>query len=131
LLDVTRLSDLNKKLTLTDQSAAAILGRSPHLDWSQLVELEIRGTRTNPELFRLGLFEIDLCLVLLAIEASSPNLKILKLTSLRCRDGPASEQIFEALANKTVLSNLSELHLENIKTDRSEAKAILKIMQLR
>ena len=124
LLVVTRLASLNSntRLVLHSPKAASIAARSPHLDWSQLVELEVKdiGTSSSDPL------QVDLCPVMFAMDAISPQLKILKLTDMNLQ----SRRFFKALASKEVFANLDELHLENLNVV-GYAESIREVMKLR
>jgi hypothetical protein len=104
-LDVTRLYSLNMKVTLHNPKAAVIAARSPYLDWTGIVELEVKKVADSSS--------HDLRSVLLDIDTTSPNLKILKLTSMVCKNSD-NFKILEAVASKKVFAHLTELHLEEV-----------------
>jgi hypothetical protein len=104
-LDVTRLYSFNMKVTLHNPKAAVIAARSPYLDWTGMVELEVKKVADSSS--------NDLRQVLLDIGMTSPNLKILKLTSMICKSSD-NLKILEAVASKKVFAHLTELHLEEV-----------------
>jgi hypothetical protein len=128
LLAVTRLASLNSntRLVLTKPTAASIAARSPHLDWSHLVELEIKGIGTSSS----DPLQVDLCPVMFAMDAISPQLKILKLTDMNLQSRPDFDRFFKALASKDVFANLDELHFEKLNVV-GYAESIREVMKLR
>jgi hypothetical protein len=119
---LTRLSFFNTKITFSGKTeAAAINARSPDLDWSRLTEVELIGKSS------FNRRDDDLREVLLAIDASLPELKVLKLTAINFASCPASRRIFISLAQGEIFTQLSELHMENV----TMASSVQKILELR
>jgi hypothetical protein len=93
------------KVSLHNPKAGVIAARSPHLDWTRMVEVEVKKVADSSS--------YDLRTVLLDIDMTSPNLKILRLTSMTCKNAD-NFKILEAVASKKVFARLTELHLEEV-----------------
>jgi hypothetical protein len=115
-LDVTRLYSLNMKVSLHNPKAGVITARSQQLDWTRMVEVEVKKVADSSS--------HDLRTVLLDIDKTSPNLKILRLTSMTCKNAD-NFKILEAVASKKVFAHLTELHLEEVELRVPTLKKIL------